>query len=59
MPVTVLLPHIDLNRVHAQAFCMSCCPAAGLDPDKDTIIEIACLITDADLTRVWEVSGAN
>lgn len=29
--------------------------AAGLEPEKDTIIEIACLITNGDLTKVLEV----
>lgn len=32
------------------------CAAAGLEPEKDTIIEIACLITNGDLTKVLEVS---
>jgi hypothetical protein len=35
-----------------------CAAAAGLELDKHTIIEIACLITDTDLQRVWEVGSA-
>jgi oligoribonuclease (3'-5' exoribonuclease) len=32
--------------------------ATGLDIEKDTIIEIACLVTDGDLRQVVEVRSS-
>jgi oligoribonuclease (3'-5' exoribonuclease) len=35
--------------------CLARCPCAGLDIEKDTIIEIACLVTDGELRQIVEV----
>jgi hypothetical protein len=46
------------NRPCSERAASPCCRAlfaAGLDIDKDTIIEIACLVTDGELKTVVEV----
>lgn len=51
LPQYVLMP---TRAVPAHDSCRTLSPA-GLDIDKDTIIEIACLVTDGDLRQVVEV----
>eukprot|EP00983_Pelagomonas_calceolata_P003195 104362-Pelagomonas_calceolata.AAC.14 len=38
-------------------WCCACLLAAGLNVECDTIIEIACIVTDGDIKEVHEVSG--
>ncbi len=53
--------HVHCLRAHAVAAAFRVLTAprkiAGLDIEKNTIIEIACLVTDGDLKQVVEVGG--
>ncbi len=56
-----LANHHHLHTYHSHAHWPSlptrpCLPPVGLEPDKDTILEIACLVTNGDLTMTIEVS---
>ena len=42
---------------HHTALCVYVCALSGLDVEKDTILEMACLITDGQLNIIEEVSG--